>query len=107
MHYNQETQSFEEGMYVSTLRYLTGNIKNLSRLKLSIVAADWNNLTTMEKKNIHRTISEAALVASCILAQMILSGLAEDDDDNFVIALLTFYARRLQAELLTLSLIHI
>ena len=101
LHYNQETQSFEEGMYVSTLRYLTGNIKNLSRLKLSIVAADWNNLTTMEKKNIHRTISEAALVASCILAQMILSGLAEDDDDNFVIALLTFYARRLQAELLT------
>ena len=101
LHYNHETQSFEEGMYVSTLRYISGNLKNLLKLKLSIVAADWNNLTLMEKKNIHRTISEAALVVSCIIAQMILSGLAEDDDDDFVILLLTFYARRLQAELLT------
>jgi len=102
--YNQETQSFEEGQYVSTLRYASSILEHVKALKFSMMSQEWKSLTDMEKKNIHKTLVELGMVALAMITFAVLEGLrkaSDEPEDEFALILASFYARRLQSELLT------
>jgi hypothetical protein len=102
--FNVETEEFEEGMYVSTVRWLGVMMRDIKALKFKILSESWKDLTEMEKRNIMRTASELAMMAAAYSSYVLLAGAMDDDnDDNLPAALATFYSRRLLAELMTYS----
>lgn len=100
LHFNMETQEFEEGMYVSTLRYITSILQDVKALKFKVMSENWKDLTSTEKQNIRRTLAELGMIAAAIIAVVVLDAALDDDDDE-VTLLTAFYARRLLNELMT------
>lgn len=99
--FNRETNEFEEGMYISSLRFLTTLVQDANKLKFAVLSENWKDLTEMERNNIRRTASEIAMMAAAYVTYVVLSGAMEDDEDNFMASLGAFYSRRLLSELMT------
>jgi len=96
--FNMEIDKFEEGTYVTTLRFLGGLKEGLTALKVQTVAENWNKLTDAEKGRIQTAISEAAFAVLALIAY----GLAADGDDPEDVYM-ALYARRLYSELTTFA----
>lgn len=105
--YNVETEAFEEGMYITTMRFVGVIMQDARALKAKVLSESWKDLTPYEKGNVRRTASEIAMSAAAYIVYVVLGSLLEDADDESLeehaLLLNAFYARRLLAELMTYS----
>jgi hypothetical protein len=90
-------QEYEEGTYVTLIRYLTTLVK---QKKLNLLLTDWKNLSDSQIVNLKRSVTEIVLTAGIlpILATM-LAQAADDDDDNEYLYFLAYQLKRLDTEL--------
>ena len=100
--FNQETGEFEEGTYITTMRFVNEIMKDLMKLKFDLVSKEWNTLTDNEKANIKQSLTEAGLIVLSLIITSVLKAAADDDDDEVMLAA-AFFSRRLYSELFTYS----
>ena len=98
--FNRETNEFEEGMYISTMRFVGSIAQEANKLKFQVISENWKDLTDLEKRNIQRTASELAMMAAAYISYVVLEA-AMDDEDDLMATLAAFYSRRLLSELMT------
>lgn len=94
--YNMDLQSWTEGYYVTTGRFLLQLAKELRKSQFDI-ASDWKNLSKTEKANIKRAVTEVAHY----LAVVTVLGLIDwDDKDNrpWLTKMVEYQLRRLKTE---------
>lgn len=94
--YNMDLQSWTEGYYVTTGRFLLQLAKELRKSQFDI-ASDWKNLSRTEKANIKRAVTEVAHY----LAVVTVLGLIDwDDKDNrpWLTKMVEYQLRRLKTE---------
>ena len=91
-------QEYEEGTYTSLIRFIATGIKDK---KLSLMAANWANLSEYEKHNIKRSVVEAVTIFAVLpLMEMLVMGLAGNgDDDDQLVYFAAYQLRRLETEL--------
>ena len=103
--YNVETEEYEEGMYVSTMRWVGMMVQDANRLKFKVMSESWKDLTELEKSNVKRTASEIAMTAAAYITFVVLQAALEDLDDdeekNQAALVAAFFSRRLVSELMT------
>jgi len=102
MHYSYILEEFQEGIYVTTARYLYGVYKDIRASRLNALTAQWPLLTDREKANIKRTAIETAAAMLAMTGGIILSSLAKGADDDDKRAALFYSAlifERLESEL--------
>ena len=95
--YNFDTGVWEEGYYDTTGRFLTQIAKELKEGQFNLIA-NFDKLTTKEKQNIRRALSE---VGHLILLLAILGFIDWDnnDEDNYFLSMLEYQTRRLYTEI--------
>lgn len=104
--YNEISESWTEGSYRSTYRFLDNLARDLYKYKFDLAAAksNWDQLTNVERYNIKRTIGEVgALVSAYVLSHAALTMLGEDDLDEkekWWLEFMAFQALRLRSELM-------
>lgn len=95
-----------EGNYITALRFMANLAKELRRGSFDLVK-NWDKLSSHEKANCVRTITEVSVFVATIFASMILvslaRGLDEEEDRNKLFALryAQFATLRLQTELMS------
>jgi len=103
--FNEQTGEFEEGSYVTFIRFVRNLIRSTEDIKDLITGHSgnrtWNGLTEMEKRNVLRSLYEMTAATSAYMIYAIAQGLAEEDDDNKELWYHLAYAnRRLHSELM-------
>jgi hypothetical protein len=100
--YSQATGQFEEGNYVTFLRMFWSVFGKDFKEYKGNVFKKWNRMTSYEQSNVRKTTFELAMFGTMVVAQMILSNMAEDEPDEETKELYYMYAywfRRTQSEL--------
>ncbi len=96
MRFNEATQEFEEGTYVSLIRFLK---TALYTHKATLLKTDWENLTDYEKHNIKRATIELLMTTIMLpLSVKFVAGVAADDDNEYLF-FLAYQLKRLDTEL--------
>ncbi len=99
-YYSAALQDYEEGYYVSTIRFLRhGMLPALKQLKYDILRQNWNDLTDTQKSNIKKSIVELSLTAAILPLLTMLAVAGAGDDDDSVFWTVAFLSRRLESEL--------
>ena len=103
--YNENTGEFEEGTYVTSIRFFKNMIKGAKEFQFQVASLEWNKLTDSEKANIRSAVSEmlimlGAFASSTVLA--LLAGKIDDDDEELknTIYFLAYVTRRAYGELM-------
>lgn len=94
--YNMDLQSWTEGYYVTTGRFLLQLVQELRKSQFDL-ASDWNKLSKTEKANIKRAVTEVAHY----LAIITILGLVDwDDGENrpWLEKMVEYQLRRLRTE---------
>jgi hypothetical protein len=103
--FNRATGQYEEGMYISTLRYLASVAEDIKALKFAAITTNWRNLTDLEKSNFKRTVTEMGMMVLTYVTYLALQAAAEDaedeGEDSEALFLAALYSRRLYNELAT------
>jgi len=107
--YNESIDEFDEGTYVTTLRFL----KTLTAGARSVeqALAEWNTLTEAERGRVKETMHEFAIVVIAAASTLALRGLAEgaeDDEDSWIsnkelYLTMLYLSQRMQQDLLMYS----
>ena len=95
--YNLDTESYEEGYYVTSGRIVLGLIRGQYQL-----GAVWENLTNIEKANVRRTIVEMAQLAIVVILAEFINW-PDDKNRPWALKLAEYSAKRLEHELGTLA----
>jgi 3-methyladenine DNA glycosylase AlkC len=96
MRFNEATQEFEEGTYVSLIRFLKTALYNH---KATLLKTDWENLTDYEKHNIKRATIELLMTTIMLpLSVKFVAGVAAGDDNEYLF-FLAYQLKRLDTEL--------
>lgn len=101
--YDDMAQEFTEGMYASFIRFIKrGVIPAIKELKIELATTNWNNLTDMEKANIHRTIRELVIMSLMVAGAKISLAAAKSapDEDKDELYLLAYLFKRQETELM-------
>jgi len=99
-YYSAALQDYEEGYYVSTIRFLkNGLLPALKQLKYDILRQNWNELTETQRANIRRSVVELSLTAAILPTIGLLAVAAAGDDDDSYWWTVAFLSRRLESEL--------
>jgi len=105
--YNERTESFSEGMYITTFRTLGESIKymikDLRRLQFEMSSNYWKGLTSTERANIKRSLGEfIALGTAIVIGYAALKNVDEADDEReeWMWEFIAFQALRLRSELM-------
>lgn len=80
--YDVITDEDLEGYYTTTIRFLYAVRNELKTMQLSLISAQWNELTDEERGKIRKTIVDASAIVLTLMAAGLLAGLAEDADDE-------------------------
>lgn len=80
--YNYDLKDMDEGFYRTTGRFLATLVKDMKNGQLHALAS-YRDLSEYERKNITRAATEVAHLILLTLAYGLLSGLGDDDDDEF------------------------
>lgn len=82
--FNQDTMTFEEGMYVSSIRFVKTYLMSLKELGFGLEAykESWNSLTDHQKANIHKSVVELGLIGLTGLLAALFKNIGEDEDDE-------------------------
>lgn len=94
--YNMDLQSWTEGYYVTTGRFLLQLVQELRKSQFDL-ASDWNKLSKTEKANIKRAVTEVAHY----LAIITILGLVDWDDGGdrpWLEKMVEYQLRRLRTE---------
>ncbi len=98
-YYNYEGQFAVEGYYRTFGRFASVLAKDLRHGQF-LMAAHWNELTDLEKKNMFRTFTDAGyMIAVAAFIQFILPTLGGDDEDDWAAQMMAYQANRLSTEL--------
>lgn len=94
--YSYALQEYEEGTYVTLIRYIVTALKNK---KVSLLMTNWAELSDYEKVNIKRSVTELimSLAILPLLTMLVMS--AADGDDDEELYFLAYQLRRLETEL--------
>lgn len=94
--YNFDLDSWTEGYYLTTGKFLFQLAKDIRETQFNL-AARWKELTPTEKANIRRAITETShfLAVAAILGMIEWS---DDDDRPWLVSMLEYQARRLYTE---------
>ena len=104
-YYNVALKQDIEGNYISTGKFISTLIKDLTQMKFDIVS-NWSDLTNHEKANVKRTATEIAVVVAMSISLYALGALAkglDDEEDKKKLAIIRFMqynANRLMTELM-------
>jgi hypothetical protein len=101
--YIERLEDFVEGSYRSTADFMKNLGEDFIKLKFSLLAENWDELTDHQKANVRRTITEAAFVTlAIVVARFALAKVDDIDDegDERYWAFVAYQAARLKAELL-------
>ena len=89
----------EEGFYRTTWRFLVNLVKEHDGLKLH-VATNYKKLSSFEKANIRRALTEIAeFMAVYICYMFLMHDAGPDDDDDYAYNLLKYQVSRLKVEM--------
>jgi hypothetical protein len=89
------------GDYVTTVKFFKSLMKDLHRFKFKLAGMsqrEWVNLTSYERTQIRRTISEIGYIVVTGVLGTVLAARAEDSDDPLDY-MMAFWANRLHSEL--------
>ena len=95
--YDFDLDDVTEGFYRSFGRFMTTLAKDLKQGHIDI-AANWKKMSTLEKANVKRALTEISTWLATIAAYALLSN-AWDDDDSWYKNFLLYQIRRHQAEI--------
>lgn len=98
LQYNYEGETYVEGYYLSSGRFMWDLIKDLSKLKFTL-GAKWNDLQEYEKRNMYRTMTEVGYFIAAASLVAIVTNLSGDDDKDWKLNMLAYQANRLYSEL--------
>src|SRR5690606_13983797 len=95
--YSYSLQEYEEGAYVSLIRYISTAIQNKQYYILS--KSNWNDLSDYERYNIRKSVIELVMTSVILpIAVALVSGMADGEDDEYLY-FLAYQLRRLDTEL--------
>lgn len=96
--YDQELEGFTEGYYRS---FWNLYLKQLITFKFDLISK-WSTLDPFQKSQVKRVIAEATILASLVTLILILTALADDDDDelkkNYAYNFILYEAIRMRSE---------
>ena len=100
-YYNYSLDQEVEGMWITTgnfMKQLFTEYKE-GQFTFSRVKEAYNELPDNKKANIRRTLTEQGLFLATLFTASALVGLADDDDDNWLLNMAAYQAERLSTEL--------
>ena len=95
--FSNALQEYEEGTYVTLIRYLKNSIKGVQTW--AMLKDNWSNLTDYERHNVKRSVTEIVLTAAILPMLSALFAGAAADDDNEYLYFVAYQVRRLETEL--------
>jgi hypothetical protein len=105
--YEERTEEYEEGMYVTTAKFGRRLIRNLEETKSFMLSREWATADDMTKANVIRTIGEVITITSAIILANVAISLAknaqEQQDEDTAMKMwnfMAYQALRLKAEFL-------
>ena len=97
--YNYMLGDFTEGYYYTTKNFLGNVIKDLYHMKFSLIK-NWDNLTSVQKSNIFRTMTEMSFVLALSTLLTFFLGGDSPEEDTWIRNMTEYQARRIITELL-------
>lgn len=99
--FSHALQDYETGIHTETARFIFTGIRDMfEEKKFSVLKTNWNELTTTQKKQIHKSIMDLAFMFALLPAlTMLLGAMGGDDDDDGALAFMMLQSVRLQSEL--------
>lgn len=101
MSYNTETDKFEEGQYVTTIRFIKQLAIETKGLKMYLIPENWERLTDDEKARVRKTLIEVAMIVVFLNLATALKDAYDDDKEDQGLLIASYYSRRLYNELFT------
>lgn len=93
--FNYRTETLEEGMYLTTGKFMFQLLKDLKALQFNLIA-HWKDMSEFEKANVKRTLTEVAfMIGLAILANTLEDWEDDDKEKQFLI----YEANRVYTEL--------
>jgi len=101
--WNERLQSYVEGNYITTLRFINQLKWDIAKLKMYTIKEKWNELDTWQQQNVKRSIGEVAgFFVLLALSGLIRTG--EDEDEKGYVYYQSLYTvHRMKQELLFFS----
>ncbi len=97
--FNNDLNSYQEGYYLTTMKYMGGVLKELRNAQWNWVS-DFNKLSAHEKANIKRTIFDFATIMVISALSGLLFGDDDEEPDTFAASMLQYQLRRLYSEVM-------
>lgn len=105
--YSEDLQGFQEGYYVTGIRFLINLSQSLKTMQFDMMRKNWADLSDMERSNIRRFAIETgtilASLAGSLLLAMLAEGMGEDEPEREALFYAAYVTRRIYAELFTYS----
>jgi hypothetical protein len=98
LRYNEEAEVFTEGYYNTTFKFMKSLYVDLKQSQFSLTK-NWNELDSYQKANLMRMTTEVAQILLALTLAHVLSNLAGDDDEDWVLNMAAYQANRLYSEL--------
>lgn len=99
--FSYANQRFEEGFYVTSIRYFkNGILPAAKKLRFDIATKEWQNLTDYERANIKKALIEQIMSALTFISAGLLGAAAADTDDDEWLWFLAWWAERMNSELM-------
>jgi hypothetical protein len=97
-HYNNLSESYTEGSYITFGKFFTRLASDVFKLKFELLSSN-SELTPMEQANIKRTLGEVVMFIACIILGRFAMKMKDDDPENERLwSFLAYQAFRLRAE---------
>ena len=80
--WNERIQSYVEGNYITTLKFIGTMITEVKELKMYTLPKKWNELSSWQKANVKRSLGEVASFAVLQLLMMAVMGGKDDDKEK-------------------------
>jgi len=106
LNFNSEVNEFEEGQYITTLRFMRSVQMELKTLGLIAGSKEnWNKMTDKQRGNIKKTVLEAGvMIAALLLSQGFEDDPDDPDDMSNIYA--AYISRRIYSELFSFANPH-
>ncbi len=98
LQYNYEGETYTEGYYNTTYRFMVQLFKDIKNQQYK-AGARWNLLNDFEKRNIYRSATEVAYIIAVASLVAVVTNLKGDDEDDWALSMLAYQANRLYTEL--------
>lgn len=98
LQYNYEGETYTEGYYNTTFKFLKQLTLDLRKFQWT-AGAKWAELQDFEKRNMIRTLIETSYIIAAATLSAVLTNLSDDDDENWALVMSAYQANRLYSEL--------